>query len=176
MPSVGVVWVLSSEEHTHNSIDTQSLSSTHTHTQSTLPERERRQTGAEATAEPASPATPSVSLTTPTLVNLSTALTCSCYGNMTWLSWVDSSSSHCVHLCCATALTVTWILWNWNGPDNSQSQGLQCLMLVGFLMYLFTNDFSTQCLVLFCNLMMFYDCHQCVMSVLGTTKHSHAIV
>ena len=33
MPSVGVVWVLSSEEHTHNSIDTQSLSSTHTHTE-----------------------------------------------------------------------------------------------------------------------------------------------
>ena len=74
MPSVGVVWVLSSEAHTHNSIDTQSLSSTHTH--STLPERERRRTGAEAIAEPASPATPSVSLTTPTtLVNLSAALT-----------------------------------------------------------------------------------------------------
>ena len=49
-------------------------------------------------------------------------------------------------------------------------------MLVGFLMYLFINDFFAHCLVLFCNLMMFYDCHECVMSVLATTKHSHVIV
>ena len=47
------------------------------------------------------------------------------------------------------------------------------LMSVRFLMYLFMNDFlPCSC----CNLMMFYDWRECVVSVLGTTKHSSATV
>ena len=46
-------------------------------------------------------------------------------------------------------------------------------MSVGFLMYLFMNDLFTWMFVCgCCNLMMFYDWCECVMSVLGTTKHS----
>ena len=50
---------------------------------------------------------------------------------------------------------------------------MHSLMSVGFLMYLFMNDFLPHCyLFAVCNLIMFYDCRECVMSVLGTTKHS----
>ena len=45
------------------------------------------------------------------------------------------------------------------------------LVLEGFLMYLFMNDF-TWMFFCCCNLMMFYDWHECVMSVLGTTKNT----
>ena len=46
---------------------------------------------------------------------------------------------------------------------------MHSLMSVGFLMYLFVNDFTWMS-VCCCNLMMFYDWCECVMSVLGTTK------
>ena len=45
------------------------------------------------------------------------------------------------------------------------------LLSAGFLMYLFMNDFLPGCLFAVCNLMMFYDWRERVMSVLGTTKH-----
>ena len=50
---------------------------------------------------------------------------------------------------------------------------MHSLMSMGFLMYLFMNNFLPEYLFAFvCNLMMFYDWRECVMRVLGTTKHS----
>ena len=48
---------------------------------------------------------------------------------------------------------------------------MHSLMSVGFLMYLFVNDILPGycCNLMTCNL---YDWCECVMSVLGTTKHS----
>ena len=46
------------------------------------------------------------------------------------------------------------------------------LMSVGFLMYLFINDFLPQCFYPYRNLIMLSDWGENVMSVLGTTKHS----
>ena len=48
---------------------------------------------------------------------------------------------------------------------------MHSLVSVGVLMYLFTNDFLPD-VCCCCNLMIFYDWRECVMSVLGTTKHS----
>ena len=45
---------------------------------------------------------------------------------------------------------------------------LHSLMPVGFFMSLSVNDLLPTC----CNLMMFYDWSECVMSALGTAKHS----
>ena len=42
------------------------------------------------------------------------------------------------------------------------------LMSIGFIIYLFINDFVPNV----CNLMLFYDGVNAVMSVLSTTKHS----
>ena len=44
-------------------------------------------------------------------------------------------------------------------------------MPVGTLMYLSMDDFLPGCLFAV-DVMMFYDWSECVMSVLGTTKHS----
>ena len=50
---------------------------------------------------------------------------------------------------------------------------MHSLMTAEFLKYLLMNDSLPGCFVCrCCNLMMFYDRHECVMSVLGTTKHS----
>ena len=46
------------------------------------------------------------------------------------------------------------------------------LMPAGFFTYLFMNDSLPRRFVCCCNLMMFYDWSECVMSVLGTTTHS----
>ena len=50
--------------------------------------------------------------------------------------------------------------------------GMRSLMSVGFFMYLFMNDILPLMFVCCYNLMMFYDWRECVMSLLGTTKHS----
>ena len=48
---------------------------------------------------------------------------------------------------------------------------MHSLMSVGFLMYLFVNDFLPRCFfAVVVILMMFYDWHECVMSVLGLQK------
>ena len=50
--------------------------------------------------------------------------------------------------------------------------GMHSLMSAGFLTYSFMDDFFTWMFVCCCNLMMFYDWRECVMSVLGTARHS----
>ena len=48
---------------------------------------------------------------------------------------------------------------------------MHSLMSVGFLLYLFMNDFLPECLfAVVVILLMFYDWRECVMSVLGITK------
>ena len=49
---------------------------------------------------------------------------------------------------------------------------MHSLMPAGFFMFLSTNDFTWMFICCCCNLMMFYDWSECVMSVLGITKHS----
>ena len=60
---------------------------------------------------------------------------------------------------------------NYLGPINKSDHGLDVVPHVGFLMYLFIKDFLPRCLLLL-KLMMFYDWRECMMNVLGTTKHS----
>ena len=50
--------------------------------------------------------------------------------------------------------------------------GVHSLMSVRFLMYLLMNDLLLVFFVCCCCNLMFYDWRECVMSVLGTTKHS----
>ena len=54
---------------------------------------------------------------------------------------------------------------------------MHSLMSAGFLIYLVMNDFLPRCLMFAVAdfLMMFYDWRECVMSVLGTTKHLYVI-
>ena len=49
---------------------------------------------------------------------------------------------------------------------------MHSLVPVGLFMYLSMNDFFTWMFICCCNLMMFYDWSESVMSVLGTTEHS----
>ena len=45
------------------------------------------------------------------------------------------------------------------------------IMSAGFFMYLFINDFYPSVCRCYCNL-LFYDWRECVISALGTTRHS----
>ena len=57
------------------------------------------------------------------------------------------------------------------GPINKSDHGLDVVPHAGFLMYLFIKDFLPD-FCCCCKLMMFYNWRECMMSVLGTTKHS----